>query len=186
MTEELRNQIQTKEEDDSDDIAKQHKRLNECQNLIWIWGSLLHLQRPDRENDISCDGCKEWFHFRCMKLGSWASRLIARFSANREWKVWRNKVETKMIKGCLSPGFVTEKELRNIAATKRCTNSWDMSSSKFYLTDIKAILMVENVDQFHTGNLILEFRLKSTTREVTTYHSSQKMCKTMKQLQGKT
>lgn len=160
MTEESKKPApKRKEEDDSDDIAKQYKRFTSAAKFNLNSEEVYCIcRRPDHggESMISCDGCEEWFHFRCMKLDPELSRLIARFFCKFcEWKGvgetrWKRRCR---LKGCLEP-------VRPEKNSKYCSDEHGvqfmrqllMSSSKSATqSDIKALLdAVENVDQFHT------------------------------------
>lgn len=150
--------IKKRDDDDSEDIAKQYKRFTSAPKFNLNSEEVYCVcRRPDHGGElmISCDGCDEWFHFRCMKLDPDHSRLIARFFCKFcEWKgigITRWKRQCRL-EGCLEPVRAEKK-------SKYCSDDHGAQFMKELLSrgpnaahqaDIKSLLTsVETVEQFH-------------------------------------
>lgn len=60
-------------------------------------------RRPDQgELMICCDGCEEWFHFKCMRLDLKYSKLVAKFFC--KFCQWKGVGNTKWKKKCRLEG----------------------------------------------------------------------------------
>lgn len=77
-------------EDGSEDIAKQYKKFSGASKFNLNSEEVFCVcRRPDYGGELMvlCDGCEEWFHFKCMKLNKQYSKLVARFYCKFcEWK----------------------------------------------------------------------------------------------------
>lgn len=177
MAEESKRSVsKRKEDEDTDDIAKQYKNyINSPKFNLNSEEVYCICRRPDHGGElmINCDGCDEWFHFRCMKLDPSYSKLIARFYCKFcQWKgvgdtLWKRQCR---LKGCLEPVRVEK-------SSKYCSDEHGTMYIKLLLidttstshqSDMKALLDdVSNVEQFH--NLGTQF---PELPEVRAYHEN--------------
>lgn len=85
----------------SDDIAKQYKKFITAPKYNFNSDELYCVcRKPDIEGElmISCDGCDEWFHFKCMKLNKNRQGLIAKFFC--KFCMWKGVGETLWKRKC--------------------------------------------------------------------------------------
>ncbi|KAK6456284.1 uncharacterized protein RJT20DRAFT_128130 [Scheffersomyces xylosifermentans] len=87
------------EEESFEDLARQYKKFINAPKFDLNSEELFCVcRKPDTgELMISCDGCEEWFHFKCMNLKKENSNLIAKFYCKFcTWKgtgstLWKRK-----------------------------------------------------------------------------------------------
>lgn len=104
-------QDKRKENDDHDheDIAKQFKRFKAAAKYNALSEEVYcTCRKPDHGGElmISCDGCEEWFHFKCMRINQRHKELLNKFFCKFcQWKgvgmtLWNRKCR---MTGCLKP-----------------------------------------------------------------------------------
>lgn len=89
------------EEESYEDIAKQYKRFSNAPKFNLNSEEVFCIcRKPDYGGQlmISCDGCDEWFHFKCMKLNEEHSKLIAKFYC--KFCRWKGINSTKWKRKC--------------------------------------------------------------------------------------
>lgn len=91
--------------DVTDDIAKQYKRFKAAAKYNLNSEELYCIcRKPDHGGElmVGCDGCEEWFHFKCMKINPQYKGLISSFYC--KFCQWRNVGQTRWNKKCRRPG----------------------------------------------------------------------------------
>ena len=96
------------EEESPEQIAKQYKKFSNAPKFNYNSEELFCICRrvDDGEIMVACDGCEEWFHFKCMKIDPKLSNLIAKFYCKFcKWKgdgrtLWKRKCR---LQGCYLP-----------------------------------------------------------------------------------
>lgn len=76
-------------EESNEEIARQYKKFINAPKYDLNSEELFCVcRRPDLgEMMVACDGCEEWFHFKCMKINEKYSNLIAKYYCKFcEWK----------------------------------------------------------------------------------------------------
>lgn len=89
------------EHESSDDIARQYKKFTSAPKYNFNSDELYCIcRKPDVEGElmISCDGCDEWFHFKCMRLNNNRQALIAKFFC--KFCAWKGVGETLWKRKC--------------------------------------------------------------------------------------
>lgn len=88
----------------SEDISKQYKKYQSSAKFDLNSEEVFCIcRRPDHgELMICCDGCEEWFHFRCMRLDLRYSPLVAKFFC--KFCQWKGVGFTKWKKKCRLDG----------------------------------------------------------------------------------
>lgn len=94
--------IKTEDDLDTDDIAKQYKKFQSAPKYNFNSEELYCVcRRPDNGTlMISCDGCEEWFHTKCMKVDQQHLGLIDKFYC--KFCQWKNKGQTRWHRKCRS------------------------------------------------------------------------------------
>lgn len=95
-------------EESNEEIARQYKKFMNAPKYDLNSEELFCVcRRPDLgEMMVACDGCEEWFHFKCMKINEKYSNLIAKYFCKFcEWKgegntQWKRKCR---ITSCYQP-----------------------------------------------------------------------------------
>lgn len=95
-----------KENDDIDsteDIAKQYKKFKAAPKYnLYSEEVYCVCRKPDRgELMVGCDGCEEWFHFKCMKINIKHQKLIHQFFCR--FCQWQGKGVTRWHRKCRMP-----------------------------------------------------------------------------------
>jgi COMPASS component SPP1 len=87
-------------EETSEQIAKQYKKYEYAPKYNLNSEELYCIcRRPDSgELMILCDGCEEWFHFKCMRINKLYSNLVAKFYC--KFCKWKDLGETKWKRKC--------------------------------------------------------------------------------------
>lgn len=112
--------VETKRAKDEDvesneDIAKQYKRFKAAPKYNLNSEEVYCIcRKPDHGGElmVGCDGCEEWFHFKCMKIDSQYKHLIDKFYCKFcQWKgvgsmLWNRKCR---MPGCFQPIRKAEK-----------------------------------------------------------------------------
>lgn len=80
---------------------------------------------------ISCDGCEEWFHFKCMKLDEKYQDLISKFYC--KFCRWRQIGTTKWKRKCRLP--TCHQPIRSDISSKYCSNEHGIEYLKSQLLD---------------------------------------------------
>lgn len=80
---------------------------------------------------ISCDGCEEWFHFKCMKLDEKYQDLISKFYC--KFCRWRQIGTTKWKRKCRLPSC--HQPIRSDISSKYCSNEHGIEYLKSQLLD---------------------------------------------------
>lgn len=91
--------------EDHEDIAKQYKRFRDAPRFNLNSEELYCVCRqPDRYGElmISCDGCEEWFHFKCMKINPNFQKLVHKFFC--KFCQWKGTGRTRWHRKCRTPG----------------------------------------------------------------------------------
>lgn len=85
---------------DSDDIAKQYKRFQNSPKFNLNSEELYCICRKTDNGSlmISCDGCEEWFHTKCMKIESLHLTLLDKFYC--KFCQWKGKGVTRWLRKC--------------------------------------------------------------------------------------
>lgn len=96
-----------KEEDveTTDDIAKQYKRFKAASKYNLNSEELYCIcRKPDHGGElmVGCDGCEEWFHFKCMKINPQYKTLISSFYC--KFCQWRDIGQTLWNRKCRRAG----------------------------------------------------------------------------------
>lgn len=96
-----------KEEDveATDDIARQYKRFKAAAKYNLNSEELYCVcRKPDHGGElmVGCDGCEEWFHFKCMKINPQYKSLISSFFC--KFCLWMGKGQTLWNRKCRRPG----------------------------------------------------------------------------------
>ncbi|OBA23380.1 hypothetical protein METBIDRAFT_38028 [Metschnikowia bicuspidata var. bicuspidata NRRL YB-4993] len=98
-----------------EDIAKQYKKFVAAPKFSLNSEELFCVcRKPDSDGElmISCDGCEEWFHTKCMRIDPEYTQLLDKFFCKFcQWKgsgVTRWNRKCRML-GCLKPIRATEK-----------------------------------------------------------------------------
>ncbi|KAK6200253.1 uncharacterized protein RJT21DRAFT_114679 [Scheffersomyces amazonensis] len=94
------------EEESVEEIAKQYKKFKNAAKFDLNSEELFCIcRKPDNgEMMVQCDGCEEWFHFKCMKLKQENSNLIAKFFCKFcDWQntgvtLWKRKCRVSWCK----------------------------------------------------------------------------------------
>lgn len=88
------------EEEGGDEIARQYKKYTSSARYNLNSEEVFCVcRRPDHgELMVACDGCEEWFHFKCMKIDEKYSKLIARFYC--KFCKWKGKGQTQWKRKC--------------------------------------------------------------------------------------
>lgn len=97
----------TRENDDIDsteDIAKQYKKFKAAPKYNLYCEEVYCLcRKPDHGGElmVGCDGCEEWFHFKCMKINIKYQKLIDSFFC--KFCQWQGLGTTKWNRKCRRP-----------------------------------------------------------------------------------
>ncbi|KAK6463169.1 hypothetical protein DFJ63DRAFT_312491 [Scheffersomyces coipomensis] len=88
------------DEESPEEIAKQYKKFKNAAKFDLNSEELFCIcRKPDRgELMVQCDGCEEWYHFKCMKLKQENSDLIAKFYC--KFCKWQDKGNTLWKRKC--------------------------------------------------------------------------------------
>ena len=88
----------------SEEISKQFKKYHSSSKFDLNSEEVFCIcRRPDQgELMICCDGCEEWFHFKCMRLDLTYSKLVAKFFC--KFCQWKGVGNTKWKKKCRLEG----------------------------------------------------------------------------------
>lgn len=136
-----------KEVEDTDDIAKQYKKFQAAPKFNLNSEELYCVcRKPDHGGElmISCDGCEEWFHFKCMKINLQNRSLIDRFFC--KFCQWKGKGMTRWNRKCRMPGCL--RPIRKEAKSKYCSHDCGVrylklnlvTSSQLGFGDIKFVI----------------------------------------------
>lgn len=95
-------------EETEEELAKQYKKFTNAPKYDLNSEEVFCIcRKPDGgEIMIACDGCEEWFHFRCMNVNPELSHLISKFYCKFcKWKgqgrtQWKRKCR---LEGCYEP-----------------------------------------------------------------------------------
>ncbi|CAK9438651.1 uncharacterized protein LODBEIA_P28750 [Lodderomyces beijingensis] len=95
-------------EETNEELAKQYKKFANAPRFNYNSEELFCVCRriDDGEIMVACDGCEEWYHFKCMKINPELSNLIAKFFCKFcKWKgegetLWKRKCR---VEGCFAP-----------------------------------------------------------------------------------
>ncbi|AOA62968.1 COMPASS component [Komagataella phaffii CBS 7435] len=119
-------------------------------------------RKPDDEGQlmVACDGCDEWFHFRCMKLDPKYEKLVANFYCvfcdrlfNKGKTLWKRKCK---LEGCFNPIELSEEK-----KSKYCSEEHGLMYMKQALLD--KVLKQEDLN----GQRLLKLKeVSSILREV--------------------
>lgn len=135
---EARSRALEKKLDDTEkpeDIAKQYKKYLGAPKYDLNSEELYCICRqPDRGGElmISCDGCEDWFHARCMKVQPHLASLLDRFFC--KFCVWKGIGVTLWKRRCRRPGC--DKPIRKELKSKYCSDE----CGEHYLRDMLAEL----------------------------------------------
>lgn len=96
------------EKETDEELAKQFKKFTNAPKYDLNSEELFCIcRKPDiGEIMVACDGCEEWFHFKCMNVNPELSHLIAKFYCKFcSWKgngktLWKRKCR---VEGCYEP-----------------------------------------------------------------------------------
>lgn len=89
------------DEESNEEISKQYKKfINAAKFNLNSEEVYCICRKPDHGGElmISCDGCDEWFHFKCMKLEEENSKLISKFYC--KFCQWKGDGVTKWKRKC--------------------------------------------------------------------------------------
>lgn len=109
------------DQDRTDDIARQYKKFKSSPRYDLNSEELFCIcRRPDRGGElmISCDGCEEWFHEKCMKLDPQHVPFLDKFFC--KFCQWRGIGKTRWNKRCRRPGC--DKAIRKSEKLKYCSD----------------------------------------------------------------
>lgn len=117
---------------DSDDIAKQYKRFINSPKFNLNSEELFCIcRKPDHGSlMISCDGCEEWFHTKCMKIDNQHLGLLDRFYC--KFCHWKGKGVTRWNRKCRRP--LCWKAARTKEESKYCSDECGKSFLRLKLT----------------------------------------------------
>lgn len=122
-----RPKVDVDESEKLEDIAKQYKKFVAAPKFNFNSEELFCIcRKPDLDGElmISCDGCEEWFHTKCMKIEPKYTQLLDKFYCKFcQWKgegvtLWNRKCR---MSGCLKP-------IRKAEKSKYCS---DQCGEKF-------------------------------------------------------
>lgn len=91
------------DDNDTEDISKQYKRFQSAPKFNFNSEELYCIcRKPDNGTlMISCDGCEEWFHTKCMKIENQHLSLLDKFYC--KFCQWKGKGVTHWHRKCRSP-----------------------------------------------------------------------------------
>lgn len=134
------------EDPDTEDIAKQYKRFQNAPKFNLNSEELYCIcRKPDNGTlMISCDGCEEWFHTRCMKIESLHLGLLDKFYC--KFCQWKGKGTTRWLRKCRSPSC--SKAARTSVQSKYCSEECGLAFlgakleglRKFTKTDVNFVI----------------------------------------------
>ncbi|CAK7903625.1 hypothetical protein CAAN3_06S07624 [[Candida] anglica] len=90
--------------DENDEINKQYKKFTSAPKFNLNSEEVFCIcRKPDHGGElmISCDGCDEWFHFKCMNLNAKYSSLISKFFC--KFCRWKETGRTRWKRKCRLP-----------------------------------------------------------------------------------
>lgn len=90
--------------DPTEDIAKQYKKFKAAPKYnLYSEEVYCVCRKPDHGGElmVGCDGCEEWFHFKCMKLNLKNQKLIDSFFC--KFCQWQGKGVTRWNRKCRLP-----------------------------------------------------------------------------------
>lgn len=113
------------DEIESDDIAKQYKRFQSAPKFNFNSEELYCIcRKPDNGTlMISCDGCEEWFHTKCMKIEAQHLGLLDKFFC--KFCHWKGKGVTHWLRKCRRPECFKAANVKD--QSKYCSEECAMS-----------------------------------------------------------
>ena len=125
---------EAQDEESFEEISKQYKKF--CNSPKYSLDSeelYCICRQPDHGGEmmISCDGCNEWFHFKCMRINEKCSKLILKFFCKFcRWKgvgytKWKRKCR---LNSCWEP-------IRSDSKSKYCCDEHGIIFMRQYLWD---------------------------------------------------
>ncbi|GEQ67043.1 hypothetical protein JCM33374_g706 [Metschnikowia sp. JCM 33374] len=127
-----RPKIDQEDSERSEDIAKQYKKFKAAPKFNSHSEELFCVcRKPDLDGElmISCDGCEEWFHTKCMKIDPDYTQLLDKFYC--KFCQWKGNGITRWNKKCRMPGCL--KPIRKAQKSKYCS---DECGEKFLLSQL--------------------------------------------------
>lgn len=109
-----------------EDLAKQYKKFKASAKYNLNSEELFCICRePDHGGElmISCDGCEEWFHFRCMRIDPANQKLLDKFFC--KFCAWKGVGVTRWNRKCRRPPCL--KPIRKAESSKYCSDECAMT-----------------------------------------------------------
>lgn len=113
----------------SEDLAKQYKKFRASAKYNLNSEELFCICRePDHGGElmISCDGCEEWFHFRCMRIAPANQKLMDKFFC--KFCAWKGVGVTRWNRKCRRPYCLNP--IRKAESSKYCSDDCAMAFFK--------------------------------------------------------
>lgn len=117
----INNHKYSEESETPDEIATQYKKFSNSSKFNLNSEEVFCIcRKPDHGGELMvlCDGCEEWFHFKCMKLNKQYSKLISRFYC--KFCRWKNLGDTQWKRKCRLPSCW--EPIRSDSKSKYCTD----------------------------------------------------------------
>ncbi|CAH6723102.1 COMPASS component Spp1p [[Candida] jaroonii] len=138
------------EEESNEELIKQYKKLQNAPKFDFNSEEVYCIcRKPDRgELMIGCDGCDEWYHFKCMKINLLYKDLVAKFYC--KFCTWKGKGYTHWKRKCRADNCWNPIEINSKYCSKQCglnffKNLVDVDNNETY----KAIIDKDfTVDEF--------------------------------------
>lgn len=130
---ELKKPKENEEFDPNEDIAKQYKRFKAAPKYnLYSEEVYCVCRKPDHGGElmVGCDGCEEWFHFKCMKINLKNQKLIDSFFC--KFCLWQGKGITKWNRKCRLP--TCNNPVRKSEKSKYCSEECGLQYLKQKLT----------------------------------------------------
>lgn len=137
-----RAKFEPEEQESHEDIAKQYKKYIAAPKFDLNSEELYCVcRKPDVDGQmmISCDGCEEWFHTKCMRIDSSDTPLLDQFYC--KFCQWKGDGVTKWNRKCRMPDCL--KPARKAEKSKYCSDKCGEAFLKLQIKESQVFSMGE-------------------------------------------